>query len=224
MKGKLIVIEGGDGSGKSTQFTLLKQRLEQDGTLFYTTKFPRHGEASSYFVDKMLQGGYGSLEKQNPYRTSLFYALDRFDAAPEIIDSLEKGIHVILDRYTSANIAHQGSKISDPEERKKYITWLEDLEYNICGIPKPDKVYYLHMPTYHALQLMEKRKREEGTTNSVDIHEADASYLMRTEEAYLEASKIFSNWEKIECAEESEIKTISTIHNELYEMILQEIR
>ncbi|MFN7160215.1 MAG: dTMP kinase [Candidatus Gracilibacteria bacterium] len=216
MRGKLIVLEGGDSSGKSTQFRALKERLEKENISFYTTKFPRHDHPSAYFVDKMLRGEYGSLEEQNPYRTSLFYALDRFDAMPEINDALHDGKLVILDRYTSANIGHQGSKIQDAAKRSAYIQWLEDLEYNICGIPKPDKVYYLHMPTEKALELLEKRNTASAAPKEVDIHEQDASHLYKTEEAYLEAVRLFTNWEIIECAEHNRIRSIEEIHEDLY--------
>lgn len=215
MKGKLIVIEGGDGSGKSTQFAMLRDRLEHEKYNLFTTKFPRHGHPSAYFVGRMLRGEYGTLEEQNPYRTSLFYTLDRFDASEEIKQHMDRGDIVLLDRYTSANIGHQGSKIEDTEERKKYIEWLDTMEYTICDIPRPDIVFYLHMPVHFAVDLIAKRTDQEK-----DIHEGNMEYLYKTEQAFLEASSLLPNWQIIECVKNDQLRSIGDIHEELYKKVL----
>lgn len=212
--GKLIVIEGGDGSGKSTQFALLKERLTKEKIKFWSTKFPRHHHPSAYFVEKMLHGDYGSLEEQNPYRTSLFYMLDRYDAAAEIRAHLEQGDLVILDRYTSANVGHQASKIMDPIERKRFISWLWEMEYGICELPKPDKIFYLHMPHMLAFDLLQKR-----TDTKHDIHETNLDYLKNVEDAFLDAAALFPEWEKISCTTSGCLRSIEEIHEVLFTKI-----
>ena len=147
IRGKFIVFEGIDGSGKATQVKLLKEHLEREGFKVEKIDFPRHGENPAFFVDKYLTGKYGTAEEVGPYRGSIFYALDRYDASFKINDWLKEGKIVLIDRYVASNIGHQGGKITDKEERKKFFRWLYDLEYNIFKIPRPDFTFILCPPS-----------------------------------------------------------------------------
>src|SRR5688572_26273708 len=144
-RGKFIVIEGSDGSGKSTQFKLLTEYFNKRGLVVATRHFPRYEEESSYFVRKYLKGGYGSAESLGAYGPSLFYALDRFDAASAIRDDLAADKIVLCDRYIGSNMAHQGQKL-EANERKAYFEWLHTIEFSFLKIPRPDLSIILNMP------------------------------------------------------------------------------
>ena len=149
--GKFIVLEGLDGSGKSTQCKLLVERLRREGYKVETIDFPRHGEKPAWLVDEYLRGKYGTAKEVGPYCASIFYACDRYDAGFKIREWLKKGKVVVADRYLASNIGHQGGKIKNEKERKKYFDWLYNLEYQILKIPKPD--YNLILKTSPAFSL-----------------------------------------------------------------------
>ena len=134
-RGKLIVLDGTDGSGKTTQLKLLIETLEAENYNVATVDFPQYGTKSAGPLEEYLNGKYGQV---NPYAASIFYAIDRFDVAFQIRSWLEQGKLVIANRYVTANAGHQGGKIADNIERIKYFKWLDNLEYNIFNIPKPD--------------------------------------------------------------------------------------
>ena len=158
MKGKLIVIDGVDGAGKKTQTALLQERLIAAGRKVFTLSYPRYGQPSAALVEMYLRGEFGSDEKTvNPYVASTFYALDRFAESAAVKEALDKGTIVIADRYVTANMAHQGGKIDDPEERKKYFDWVYDFEYNKCGLAKPDLTLLLYAPLEATNQLLQSR-------------------------------------------------------------------
>lgn len=206
-KGKLIVCEGIDGSGKYTQFVLLQKRLEESGFRVAVFDFPRygappHGEPSSWFVKKYLKKpefgfkqGYGPAREVGPYVASLFYALDRYDAAfcnesrPNLTDLLADGFIILSNRYTQSNIGHQASKIEDPTERRAFIGWLLKTEYDILQIPKPDLVLLFNMLPSIAVALKEKQRV--GQQIEKDAHEEDLAGLARSHRAYLEAAEMF---------------------------------
>src|SRR5690348_9587367 len=134
-KGVFIVIEGSDGSGKGTQYKLVTEKLKEKGYDVATYDFPQYDQESSYFVREYLNGNYGSAEDLGAYTPSLFFALDRFQAAQQIRKDLDGGKVVLSNRFIGSNLAHQGQKITDDTERTKYYDWLYDLEFNILGIP-----------------------------------------------------------------------------------------
>ncbi|MDP3793099.1 MAG: thymidylate kinase [bacterium] len=202
MQGKLFVIDGGDGTGKTDQFKLLVSRLEAEGHKVAKADFPRYGNPASFFVSKYLQkkefgfqNGYGSASNVNPYGASLAYALDRFDAAfcheqrPNLWDLLNDGYHIVSNRYTAANVGYQASKIDDPDERVKFIKWLMHLEYEVLGIPQPDLVLILDLEPSIARELKARQRREQGL--SLDAHEGNNQILDNAREVYLEAAKLF---------------------------------
>lgn len=213
-KGKLIVIDGIDGSGKTTQKELLKKELELNGFQTETLHFPRHGEPTAFLVDKYLKGDFGDL---NPYATSVLYAVDRFEASETIKVWLEEGKIVLLDRYVSANAGHQGGKIKDEIERMKFFKWLDNLEYSIFNLPKPDLNIILSMPYMTAYKLIEQRK---STGSHIDtIHEKSLTHLRLAEEVFAQIARIFPNTKMISCVEDKNILSEQEIHNKVWELV-----
>ena len=227
-KGKFIVIEGLDGSGKATQFNLLIERLEKEGHQVEKIDFPRHGEASAFFADTYLNGKYGTAEEVGPYRGSIFYALDRYDASFNIRKWLAEGKIVVCDRYVASNIGHQGGKIDNSEEREKYLKWLYDLEYNIFEIPKPNINFILKTSAETSLKLSKgvpdeiKRERIRSYLGDreQDIHERDEKHLVNTLASYLKlAEEHPSEFKLIECLEDGRLLPIQIIHEKIWESI-----
>ena len=168
--GKLIVIEGTDGSGKSTQFKLLTQRLELEGCVFQKLVFPQYSEPSSALIRMYLGGEFGSSPSDvNAYAASAFYAVDRYASFKKVWGQwYENGGTIISDRYTTSNAVHQASKESG-ENQARFLQWLYEFEYEKLGLPRPDLTIYLDVPTDLTVQMM--RNRESDTHTSADIHE-----------------------------------------------------
>jgi dTMP kinase len=145
-RGIFIAIEGTDGSGKGTQFKKLVERLTSKGHDVATFDFPQYDEPSSYFVKQYLNGEYGTTEEVGPYTGSLFYALDRYEASTKIRKALDEGKVVITNRFTGSNMAHQGTKFHSAEERRGYFIWLDNLEFQMLKIPRPDYNFVLRVP------------------------------------------------------------------------------
>jgi dTMP kinase len=215
--GKLIVIEGTDGSGKSTQFAKLSQHLEQDGTLFKHLVFPRYKEESSALIRMYLGGQFGSKPTDvNAYAASSFYAVDRYASYKMDWGKwYEEGGLVLSDRYTTSNAVHQASKVA-PEEREAYLHWLYDFEYAKMGLPKPDLVIYLDVPTDFTQKLL--RGREAATNTTADIHEQDMQYLATCRETGRAAAAYYS-WTVISCVQDGQMRSIEDIHEEIYSRV-----
>lgn len=214
MAGKFIVIEGTDGSGKGTQYQLLLERLQAEGYNPVPADFPRYGQPSAYFVEKYLNGGYGTIHDTGPKAAALFYALDRFDAAEGLRKHLASGRIVLSNRYVGSNMGHQGSKIENDAEREKFFRWIHDLEYGILNIPKPTINIFLHVPADVAFELVAK-KAARGYLNGKtrDIHEADLNHISRTEATYEQMTTLFpEEYKRIECAPGGELMSIEAIH------------
>ena len=158
-QGKFFVFEGIDGSGKSTQTNLLAEYLKKRGYKVIKIDFPQYGNKSAGLVEKYLSGEYGDAEKVGPYRASIFYACDRYDANFQLKKYLKEGRVVVSDRYVGSNMAHQGGKIKSQKEREKFFAWLYELEYEIFKIPKPTKSFFLHVPLEIAHKLRENPER-----------------------------------------------------------------
>lgn len=219
-KGTFIVIEGSDGSGKSTQFSLLKAYFEKLGKKVKTYKFPQYDRPSSHFVTSYLNGHYGDANSIGAHTPSLFYALDRFAAAKEIRNDLEEGNIVLCDRYVGSNMAHQGQKIEDREERKAYFSWVHNLEFEMLGIPKPDANIVLIMPADIASRLMEKREKRTYTTMQKDIHEADINHLKRAVATYEELCQLFPDtFTAIRGTTDDKLKQIEDVHGEITRLL-----
>ena len=212
--GKLIVIEGTDGSGKSTQFRLLTQRLENDNIAFQKLVFPQYAEPSSALIRMYLGGEFGSKPTDvNAYAASTFYAVDRYASYKKVWGNwYEQGGLVVSDRYTTSNAVHQASK--EPAERQsEFLKWLYELEYDRLGLPKPDLVVYLDMPTEITEQLM--RRREADTNTTADIHEQDSEYLATCRRTGKAAAE-FYGWTVIQCVRDGRMRSIEDIHEEIY--------
>ena len=212
--GKLIVIEGTDGSGKSTQFSRLTQRLTQEGRAFHRLVFPQYSEPSSALIRMYLGGEFGSSPTDvNAYAASTFYAVDRYASyKKDWGDWYENGGLVVSDRYTTSNAVHQASK--EPAARQAdFLQWLYDFEYEKLALPRPDLVLYLDVPTTFTEKLL--RHREQDTHTSADIHEQDTAYLATCRETG-RAAAAFYGWTVIECVKDGQMRSIDDIHEEIY--------
>lgn len=219
MRGKLIVIDGTDGSGKGTQTQLLIKKLISDGHDVEMADFPRYGERSAMLVEDYLNGKFGTAEEVGAYRASVLYACDRYVASFQIKQRLEEGKIVICNRYVSANMGHQAGKIKAIAEVDKFLVWLENLEYGIFNIPKPDATILLYMPVEIGQQLVDKKgEREYVGGEKRDIHEDDLNHLTDAASAYLYVAKKYS-WPTIQCAPDGNLRTIEDIHEELYDVV-----
>jgi len=211
-KGKLIVIDGTDGSGKATQTKLLIQYLRDNGYQVVTFDFPHHNEASGYFVDKYLTGAYGNAQELGAYAPSVLFAVDRFDTKLAIEQALESGSIVVCDRWVTANLAHQGGKIADDKERADYYRWDLDLEYTKMKLPQPDLNLILHVPCAIGQELVDhKASRAYLDGAKRDIHEADIEHLRQAEKVYLELNDLLPNTVLIECAPSNVLLSIEEI-------------
>ena len=225
-KGKFIVIEGIDGSGKATQTKLLIQHLRKEGFKTLMIDFPQYGTKSAGLVEEYLNGKYGTSEKIGPYRASIFYACDRYDASFKIKKWLDNGKIVVSDRYIASNIGHQGGKIKNKKERRKYLKWLYDLEYNIFKIPKPDITFILKTSPESSRKLSPKitdeetkKKRKAYLGNKKrDIHEKDLKHLQNALNSYLETAKEFpKDFKVIECIESEKLLSPEIIHQKVWQ-------
>ena len=210
--GKFIVIDGTDGSGKTTQFNLLVDKLKAEGFAVEVADFPQYNTKSAGLVEEYLSGKYGGADDVTPYQSSIFYAVDRYDASFKIRQWLKDGKIVVANRYVSASLGHQGGKIDNPLERKVFFNWLYELEYKLFNIPKPDLSLILHVEAEIAQQLAANRHREDWVGKTRDIHEENLSHLQKAEQVYLEIAQTFPDFKLIKCTREGEIMTREEIH------------
>lgn len=212
--GKLIVLEGTDGSGKSTQFRLLADRLTAEGQQFRRLVFPQYSEESSALIRMYLGGEFGSKPSDvNAYAASAFYAVDRYASYKKAWGQwYEEGGLVLSDRYTTSNAVHQASKETG-EAREKFLGWLYEFEYDKLGLPRPDLTIYLDVPTEFTETLL--RQRESATGTQADIHEQDMSYLATCRETGRAAAEYYG-WTVIRCVENGQMRSIEDIHQEIY--------
>ena len=219
MKGKLIVIEGTDGSGKATQSKELLHRFEEKGVETAYVDFPQYAGNTAGAVANYLNGKYGSANEVSPKVASMFYAIDRYDASFGMRKALNEGRIVVSNRYVSANMGHQAGKIADSKEREEYLNWLEDLEYNFFGIPKPDLTILLFVPLEIGQKLIEnKGHRDYISGKKKDIHEEDLEHLKQAEQAYVEVAKKYG-WTIIDCTENGVLMSIPEIHKKVWSVV-----
>jgi len=217
--GRLIVIEGTDCSGKETQSELLANYLEKNGHKVKHYAFPMYDTPTgkivggAYMGKKEIGPSYFDEGPQHldPYISCLYYAADRKYNFKKIEEDLAKDYYVILDRYTSSNMGHQGGKLTDKEERFHMYQWIDKLEYWLLGLKKPDQTIFLHVPYEYSKELLKTRA-------SLDPLEKDEEYLQNSEEAYIELSELY-NWDRIECVVDGKLKTIEEIHNEILQKL-----
>ena len=223
--GKLFVIDGTDASGKQTQLSKLKERLDKEGIEYKSVSFPNYDSESSSLVKIYLNGELSEDPKEiSPYIASTFYAADRYVTFKKEYEEYYKNGGIILaDRYTTSNMVHQAGKIKDDKEREKFLNWLWDFEFNLYGLPVPTEVFFLNMPTEYAIKLMENRKNKITKEEKKDIHERSPEHL---KDAYEEACKLSKkyNWKEIKCVKEGKIRSIEDIHEEIYQELKNKIK
>ncbi len=220
-RGKLIVIDGTDGSGKGTQTELILKYLEEKKVKNKYIDFPRYYTSfHGRMVGRYLAGEFGSLESSSPYLTSLFYALDRLTARDEIVDWLEEGNTVVANRYTTSSMAFQTARI-EKEKRPEFLQWLYDMEYKEHKLPKEDVVIFLYVPVEISQKLIEqKAKREYTKGKKKDINEANVAYQKEVLSLYLELSKKHKHWEVIKCVDsKGELMSIEQVHEKVVKVL-----
>lgn len=225
--GKIIVIDGVDGSGKGTQCKLLKERLNKENYSLYSCSFPRYEDDASIFVRRYLDGFYGKNPSDvSAYQASLGYALDRYDffkTNKEAKEALEDpNVIMVTDRYTTSNLIHQGTKIQNQQEQAKFNDWLWNLEYEILGIPRPDMVIIPVLEPEANIKLITQRNianRAKANKMGTDIHEADIEYLKQTITSSRNVIEQMG-FDIIDCMNnDGTIRTIEDIHEEIYEKV-----
>ena len=219
-KGKLIVIDGtSDGAGKKTQTERLRDRLLAEEFRVKMYDFPRYGERSATLVEDYLNGKFGKADEVGSYVPSIFYACDRFSVSAEMKAWLASGGIAVTNRYTSSNKGHQAGKIKDPEERKRFLEWLDNLEHGIFGIPRPDLNMLLTISPERGQILVDRKGHRDYVGGSKrDIHEADIQHLRDARQAYLEVAQA-EGWKIIQCDPNGVLRAIDDIANEVWQTV-----
>lgn len=224
-KGKLIVIDGTDGSGKHTQVELLASRLKKEGHKIKIIDFPEY-EKNFFgaFIGHCLTEQYYNWLGVHPKIASIAYAADRFESSADIRKALEDGYVVIANRYVSANQIHQGGKIKSSKKREAFIKWLDEMEYGVFKIPKPDTTFYLDLPMNIVAKLLQERenaklKRRKYLKNKKDVYETDLEFQKNSRASALWLVKKVPNFIKIECSKRGEILSREAIHEMIYEQV-----
>ena len=217
-KGKIIVIEGTDCSGKETQSKLLVEKLKKQGIKCVSISFPCYDTPTGKIVGGAYLGKpeigesyFESAVDVDPKIACLYYAADRKYNIGKILDYVNDGYIVILDRYVTSNLAHQGCKIEDKDERFYMYQWIDKLEYWLLGLPKPDKTVFLHVP-YDFTKELEKNRE------SLDEHEKSPEHLKNAERAYVELSELY-NWDRVECIKDNKLRSIEDISDEIFKIV-----
>lgn len=223
-KGKFIVIDGTDGSGKATQTALLEKRLKKDGYKVKKIDFPQYYK--NFFgqlIGQCLAGDYGDFIGTDPHLASVLYAADRFESSNAIKTWLADGYIVLADRYVSSNQIHQGSKIADPKKRQEFLRWLDKMEYGVFDIPKPDLIIFLDVPvaiTQKLLKSKNQQAKKKYLKGKKDQAENDLIHLEKSRANAIEIVKKGNKWKKIDCTAGGEILSKEKNH----EMVYREIK
>lgn len=219
-KGKIIVIEGTDCSGKQTQSQLLVERLNKEGIKCMSLSFPCYDTPTGKIVGgaylgkpEICESFFENAVKLDPKIACLYYAADRKYNIDKVLKYVNDGYYVILDRYVTSNLAHQGCKIENKDERFYMYQWIDKLEYWLLELPKPDKTIFLHVP-YDFTKELEKNRE------FLDEHEKNPEHLKNAERAYVELAQLY-NWDKIECIRDNKLRSIEDINNEIYKIVLE---
>jgi len=227
-KGKLIVIDGTDSSGKATQTSLLIKHLKRDGRKVKVVDFPDYySNFFGKFIGHCLSEQYYNFVKVHPKIASVLYAADRFESKDKIIKWLAGGNIVIANRYASANQIHQGGKIANTKKREDFLKWLAEMEYEVFKIPRPDAIFYLSVPIPIVLKLIRERNKNNHRSylgNKKDVHEKDLNFLENSRKTALWLAKTQKGWIKIECVKGGVLDTRENIHEEIYEKVKKIIK
>ncbi len=226
--GKLIVIDGIDGSGKATQTKFLADRLKREGYKVKTIDFPRYYD--NFFgalIGDYLSGKFGDFIQTDPQVASVLYAADRFESSQQIRKWLDAGYVVISDRYVSANQIHQGSKIRSATKRRKFLLWLDKMEFEIFKIPRPDTVIYLDVPFEVSKKWLENKvtKRSKKYLNGKrDVAEDNLLHLKDSRNTALYLHKTNKNWEKISCCKGNICMSPEGVHQKVFEIVKKKLK
>jgi len=227
-RGKLIVIDGTDGSGKATQVALLAKRLKKEGHTVKLLDFPEYYKNFfGKFIGHCLSEQYYNFVNLHPKITSVLYAADRWESSEQIKEWLKKGYIVLANRYVSANQIHQGGKVLNAKKRADFIQWLDELEYGVFKLPKPDAVFYLSLPMNIILRLIKERNKKTSrsyTGKKKDIVEGNIPYLTNSNKAALWLAKIQKGWIKIDCVRDGTIDTRENIHEQIYKEVKKKLK
>ncbi|MFH1508788.1 MAG: dTMP kinase [bacterium] len=210
-KGKLIVIEGSDGAGKSTQIELLISRLKKSGRKVYKIHFPNYKSYYGQQIKKLAHKSTGYFRKLDPHYTAVLYALDRYKLSDKIRSEIKKGNIVVCDRYASAGFAYQAAQNKVGKARNDFRKWHIDFEYNHLQIPKPNMVFYLYVPLIKSAALIKKYRKQDGV-------ESDKKYLKEVEKEMLNLTKM-QKWQKVNCLKKNELMPISEIHELIWQKV-----
>lgn len=221
MLGKLVVITGIDGSGKTVQTKLLCERLLKEGHLVVNTDFPQYGK--TFFADmvtKYLNGEFGSADSVSPYLAALLYAGDRWEAKEQINNWLKDGKIIVSNRYVCDNMAHQGGKIASPAEKEKFYKWLDKLEYHVFAIPRADLNILLYVPAEIAYQLIEKKEQRAYLAGKKkDIHEEDINHMRYAQQTFMEIAKGKKEWVTVDCTKNGAMLSEQTIAEKVWHVV-----
>lgn len=198
MNGKLIVIEGVDGSGKTTQTELLIKHLEENKIPSLLVDFPQYEGFYGKIVSKYLKGEFGSIEQTSPFLIAIIYALDRSTIREKIVSFLKGGGVVVANRYVPSNVAHQAANIKEPEKQEEFINWVQELEYKELKLPKEDLVIYLYLPWEIGMQ-----RSKEKSNDKLDILEKSIEHRRETETLFLKLLSRFKHWHRVDCVDEA---------------------
>ncbi len=224
MRGKLIVIDGSDASGKKTQTELLVERLRKKGFKVKTLDFPQYDSFFGRLVSSYLNGEFGNLKDLNPKIPSLMYALDKYGQKEIIEEWLREGSIVVLDRYVESNLAYQTAKLDDENGIAELRKWIMELEFEKLKIPRADVVVYLNVPLEISRNLIKNRpKKQYLNGKDKDIHERDEEYQKKVSETYLKLSKALPRWFLVECTKSNEILSKEEISEKVWNVVEKEI-
>ncbi|MFA5994542.1 MAG: thymidylate kinase [Parcubacteria group bacterium] len=227
-RGKFIVIDGTDGSGKATQAKLLIVKLKKVGHKVKTIDFPQY--ENNFFgkvVGRYLSGEFGSAAEVSPYLASVLYAADRFETKQKIEKWLQAGSIVIADRYASSNQIHQGGKIGDSKKRKEFLAWLEEMEYGVFKIPKPDSIIYLDVPITFNMQLLQNKSaqdKKQYLKGKKDIHENDIQHLQDAKNSAIKLIQKNNNWIRINCIKNRKLMSIAEVSAIIWTKVVEIIK
>ena len=221
-KGKLIVFEGAsDGIGKSTQIELLRKRLEAEGNVVVNYHFPSYGTYHGALVEEYLNGNLGSIESLSPYLINSLYAVDRAIVwNKHLREQWQQGKVILLDRYTTSSLIYQSALITDIEEKKAFIDYVCEFEYEKLGIGKPDDVIFLHAPFDLVTEMRNARRNNEGVNN--DIHERDIEFMKRVYDSAMFVADHLG-WSQVKCNDDNKMRSIADIHNDVYELVKKKL-
>ncbi len=227
-KGKLIVVDGIDGSGKATQVKILKQTLIKEGFKVKTIDFPKYD--TNFFgklIGEYLSGVYGDFIEVDPRLASVLYAADRFESSAEIKKWLEEGCVVIADRYATANQIHQGGKISNLKKRKEFLEYLDKMEYSVFKIPRPDLVVYLDVPYEVSKMWLERKvtqRKKKYLKGRKDVAEDNLMHLKNSRESAIMLAKASKNWVKIECCKGKVCMLPEQVGESVYDLVKKKLK